>query len=124
VFNVAPDILTNKGLQVIADCNPLVELAKRRRCEESSELRLAQEDDLDELLPTVSRFESIRICSRTLCERFCASSIKRWRSSGGEILHEEGVEAVEVSLLRPRPTSLIPNSSFIVFKSSISERRD
>ena len=61
MFDVAPDILAGKGLQVIADRDPLVELAKRRQRQEPAELRLAQEDDLDELslIPFISGSISI-----------------------------------------------------------------
>ena len=72
---------------------------------------------------TVSRFESIRICSSTLCDRFCASSISRTAFfPAAKFRMRKALRPSRYRFFVPRPTILIPNSWLIVFKSSISER--
>ncbi len=44
MFDVPPDVIPDKGFEVVTDRYPFVELAKRRQRQESPQLRLAEQD--------------------------------------------------------------------------------
>jgi hypothetical protein len=59
---------------VVAAGDALRELAQIGAVQQFAKLRLADQDDLQQLLRGVSRLVSRRTCSSTSKDRFCASS--------------------------------------------------
>jgi len=76
VAYVLPGLAGREWGQTPTHADALAQLAQARLFEDDIELRLTDQNDLDQ----VSRLESSRTCSRASGARFCASSmIKRTR---------------------------------------------
>jgi len=112
--NIMANFLPGKRFQLITDRDPFIQLPERRKRQQPKELRLSQQDDLDQLFP-----DGLQIRQHPDLLHHAVRKILRLvdQQHGvpprGEIAQQKIIQRVEIPFLRC-PSPLRPNAELLV----------